>query len=135
MTLEEITALLTGWRQAWACHDSVALAANYSDTCIVESPTYGKLTGRTSVETTYHDFFATFPDAVPEFGDSSITGHMIVQTMAINGTDTGGFLGQTPTGSRFRLFGMTLFDLGDGLIVRERRVFDFSGLTATCDGP
>ena len=129
MTPEEITALFTSWRQAWACHDSVALAAKYSDTCIVESPTYGKLIGRTSIERAFHAFFTTFPDAVPEFGDFSIAGHRVVQSVTAHGTDTGGLLGQAPTGSPFRFFGVFLFDLcDDGLIVHERRVLDVNGL-------
>ena len=41
---------------------------------------------------------------------------------------TGGFLGLQPTG-RFVDFPLVLvYDLANGLIVRERRIYDFTGL-------
>src|SRR5258708_35886548 len=127
MTHEEVSILFTRWRDAYACHDCVAVAANYTEDCFLESPTYGRLKGRGSIEGAYRNWFAAFPDTEAAFGDLLITKDRVVQTATIHGTDTGGFLGQAPTGRRFRLFLVQLFDLDDSRIAHERRVFDVSG--------
>jgi sigma-B regulation protein RsbU (phosphoserine phosphatase) len=57
-----------------------------------------------------------------------ITGDRIVQTITALGTDTGGFLGQAPTGRRFRIFMVLLSTLDGRQIVHERRVYDVNGL-------
>jgi hypothetical protein len=62
------------------------------------------------------------------FGDLLITGDRVVQTATIWGTDTGGFLGQVPTGKQFRLFLVLIFTFSERQIVQERRVYDVNGL-------
>src|SRR5262245_18666594 len=44
------------------------------------------------------------------------------------GTDTGGVLGQAPTGRPFRSFFVSICVLRDGRIAHERRVYDLTGL-------
>ena len=44
------------------------------------------------------------------------------------GQDVGQFLGLAPTGKSFRVPGVFLYDLQDGQIVRERRIYDFTGV-------
>jgi len=46
----------------------------------------------------------------------------------LTGTDLGGFMGMAPTGRSFNIAIVTLFDLSNGLITRERRIYDFTGL-------
>jgi predicted ester cyclase len=128
MTPEEITRLFACWRKAWLRGDSATLAASYSDMCILETPTYGRLTGRVAVEKVFRHWFETFPDSSAEFGDFLIMGNHVIQTLTVHGTDTGGFLGQAPTGRRFRLFAVLFFELDDGHIVHDRRVYDVHGL-------
>ena len=45
MTPEERTALFTRQGEAYMRHDSVTLAADYAEDCVVESPLYGTLFG------------------------------------------------------------------------------------------
>jgi len=52
----------------------------------------------------------------------------VAQTLVMEGTDTGGFLGQAPTGRPFRLFAVILLTLENGKIRHERRVYDITGL-------
>ena len=44
------------------------------------------------------------------------------------GKDIGAFLGMSPTGKAFAVPGVFLFELRDGKIVRERRIYDFTSL-------
>jgi serine phosphatase RsbU (regulator of sigma subunit)/predicted ester cyclase len=128
MTQEEIFTFFASWRDAYTRRDSTAFAAHYADNCVLESPAYGRLAGRALVENAHRGWFVTFPDVEVEFGDLLVTGDRVVQTSTMHGTDTGGFLGQAPTGKRFRQFVVCLHDLGDGRIVHERRVYDVHGL-------
>jgi serine phosphatase RsbU (regulator of sigma subunit) len=128
MTVEEITTLFARYREASVRHDTGTLAGLYADNCIVESPTYWQRIGCAAVERSYHDWYTAFPDTTIEFGECLVTGNRVIQTSTQRGTDTGGLLGQAPTGNQFRLFVVQMFDLDDGLILHERRVFDVNGL-------
>ena len=46
----------------------------------------------------------------------------------VTGTDTGGFMGLPATGKPFRLPIVILYTVADGLIVHERRIYDFTGM-------
>jgi len=104
MTADENTALFTRRHGAFVLHDSVALAADYVENCVLESPAWGTVFGRPAVEKVFREFFAAFPDVTFQFGDLLITGDQVAWTFTVQGTDTGGFLGQGPTGKQFRLF-------------------------------
>jgi predicted ester cyclase len=57
-----------------------------------------------------------------------IDGNRVAQVVSLEGTDIGGFMGLPPTGKGFRAPAVFLFELKDHLIVRERRIYDFTGL-------
>jgi SnoaL-like polyketide cyclase len=48
--------------------------------------------------------------------------------VTLHGTDTGGFLGQAPTGKAFRVFVVNLYVVDNRQIVHERGVYDVNGL-------
>ena len=111
-----------------ARRDFVALAADFAENCILESPAFGKLFGRAAVEKSYRQMFAAFPDASLQAAEPVISGDQAAVPMTLFGTDTGGFLGQSPTGRQFRFFMVALFVLDDQGITHERRVYDVNGL-------
>jgi phosphoserine phosphatase RsbU/P len=128
MTADEVNALFACWRDALLRHDAAGLAACYADNCILESPSYGSLTGRAQAEASWRNWFETFPDSSATFVELLIAGNRVAQTYTVHGTDTGGFVGQAPTGRHFRSVAVGLYDLKDGRIVREQRVFDVTGV-------
>jgi predicted ester cyclase len=128
MTVQDIEALFAGRKAAMADRDSKRLAADYAEECVLESPTYGRLFGRAAVEQVYRQFFAAFPDITISYSDLVVTGDRVVQASTLEGTDTGGFLGQPATGRPFRFFFVQLFTIENHKIVHERRVFDLTGL-------
>jgi serine phosphatase RsbU (regulator of sigma subunit) len=129
MTKEETEGFFRVWRTAWASRDLQVMGSLYADNCVLESPAFGRLVGPAAIRKAFGDWWATFPDASVEFGDFVIIGEdRIAQTITTLGTDTGGFLGQGPTGRPFRVFIVLLFELQDQQIVHERRVYDVNGL-------
>ena len=61
----------------------------------------------------------------------AIPSHIVIRVDAcrtLEGTDSGQFLGLPPTGKSFRIPAVFLYELKDGQIARERRIYDFTGL-------
>lgn len=128
MTVDEIAALFARQDRAWALHDPCALAADYADDCIVESPSFGRVVGRSSVEQSFRAWFTSFPDVSIHEEDLLITGDQVVRVSTFHGTNLGEFLGQAPLGNPFRLFVVRLFTVNRRGLMHERRVYDVQGL-------
>jgi steroid delta-isomerase-like uncharacterized protein len=129
MTRDEITALVERRRDAWMRRDIDALVAGHSEDSVVESPFGGgSARGREAIEKVYQAFFHTFPDATLQTDDPIVDGSRVVLIGRISGTDRGGFMGMAPTGRSFDIPIVQLLDVTNGLITRERRIYDFTGL-------
>jgi predicted ester cyclase len=48
--------------------------------------------------------------------------------MTIEGTNLGGLMGLPPSGKHFRVPAVFLYDLRGDKILRERRIYDFTGM-------
>jgi steroid delta-isomerase-like uncharacterized protein len=130
MTRNEIAALFARRQQAWNRLDAAALAADYSDDATVESPLAGgSASGRDAIERLYATYFAAFPDFKIDQEVLLIDGDNAAQLCRATGTDNGGFMGMAPTRRKIT-FRVGLFHTigSKGQIVRERRVYDFTGL-------
>ncbi len=129
MTRDEIVSLAQRCQSALDRHDAVAIAAEHTDDCVLESPTAGgTITGRDAVEGVYQAWFAGFPDLVVAPEELLIDGNRMVQRFTLTGTDSGGFLGLPPTGKPFRIAVVWLCQLGEGQIVHSRFIYDYSGM-------
>ena len=51
-----------------------------------------------------------------------------MSVLSLEGTHIGEFLGMPPTGKRFTMPAVFFYQLENGKIVRERRIYDFTGL-------
>src|SRR4029453_3814072 len=101
MTADEIRALLRRRNDAMARLEPADAASNYSEDCVLDSAMYGHGEGRAFVENAFRMFWRAFPDLTFEFHDPVILGDQAIQFFTTRGTDTGGFLGQRPTGKPF----------------------------------
>lgn len=128
MTREEVVAMVNGLQRAWRVRDPVALAAAHAEDSVVHSPIFGVLTGRPAIEQSYRDLFAAFADWTLEIEDLIIDGHRVAQFFKVNASHTSEFFGVPATGRRFEIHGVLFIELRDGRIVRERRLYDFTGM-------
>ena len=133
-TADAIRALFDRVRLAYDRYDAAALAANYTDDCVVDSPIGGRVDGPAGVEQVARITFEAFPDFHVEVEETLVVGDRIVVTLTIHGTDTGGLFGFPPTGKCIRVPSVFLFTIRDGLIARERRTYDFSGFLLQLTG-
>jgi len=88
----------------------------------------GVVRGRDAVARVSKAWAAAFPDVVHRRELLLIDGDEVVELEELSGTDSGGFMGLTPSGKSFTSRLVRMYTLRDGLIARERRIYDFTGL-------
>jgi steroid delta-isomerase-like uncharacterized protein len=129
MTRDEMAVLFERRQSAWNRLDAAELAGLHAMDGVVESPFAGGVAhGREAIEQVYRAFFAAFSTATFRQEDLLIDGERAVLLHHIDGTNHGGLFGLAPTERPFSLSVVSLFEFRDGLITRERRIYDFTGL-------
>jgi steroid delta-isomerase-like uncharacterized protein len=128
MTREQIVGVMQAMQRAWTVRDPVALAATHGEDGLVQSPIFGEVRGRADIERTYRDLFRAFADWTYEGQDLIIDGNRAAQTFAVTATHTSELFGVEATNRRFKVQGVLIFELRDGKILSERRLYDFTGL-------
>ena len=127
MTRDEISALFARRQEAYEDLDAAALAADYSDDATIESPVTG-LHGKADAERNLKVVFDAFLDLKMTFDPPIIDGPQVALYATAAGTNMGGFMGLPPSGRPFKLATAFFYEVKDGKIIREQRVYDFTGL-------
>lgn len=128
MTRDEIVALFARRQELYDDLDATALAADYADDAVIDSPMAGVHSGRAAAERAMRAIFEAFLDRTMKTDSLLIDGDQVAQVATIEGTHIGEFMGLHPSGNRFRFRAVFLYELRDRQIVRERRIYDFTGL-------
>jgi len=126
--MAEILARLARQTDAWNRRDPAALAAGYALDAVVSSPMFPRAEGRTAIELSFAALFRIFPDWNITFEDPCITGNRAMQPCKVRATQGGDFMGIPGSGRRVEFECVLIFDIEDGLIQRERRIYDFTGM-------
>ena len=125
MPTESLPDLFTRWLRAWESRDIAALIDIYADNCTVETPTMGTLNGRQALEEAERKLLANFQDIRFEDTEVMVAGNRLVVTATVTGTDVSGSL--TRPGTALRFPAVLLWTTEHGRIVKEHRLWDFSG--------
>lgn len=128
MTHEEIDRSFAGQQQDWDRRDSEALTRRHAEDGTIVSPIFGTVEGREEILESYVSLFETFPDWRYVGQRLLIDGARVAQEFTVDATHSGTFMGLPPSGRRFEIRGVILFEMADGLIAHERRYYDFTGL-------
>ncbi|MGH7342262.1 MAG: ester cyclase [Candidatus Rokuibacteriota bacterium] len=129
MTRDEINELIGRLLEAFVRRDIEALTQLHAEDGVVESPLAGGLARRRdAIARVYQSLFQAFPDVKLQADEPLIDGNRAVLVTRLSGTDRGGLLGTAPTGRTFDVPCLLLFDFENGLIARERRIYDFTGV-------
>ena len=128
MTRAEVVALFARREQAWRFRDPGGLASSHALEGVVASPIFGTVTGRAAIEQSYRDLFRRFADWTLTSQSLIIDGLRAAQIFQVHATHTDEFFGLPATGKRFELRGVLIFELQDGVIQHERRLYDFTGM-------
>lgn len=128
MTRDEIEAFFEGRRQAWLTRDADGLGAFHTENGTMDSPMFGHRQGRHAIADSYRALFATFPDWDFQGEPLLIDGNRVCQPFTATATHVGPFMGIDGTNRKFKIQGVRLFTMADGLVQHERRMYDFTGL-------
>jgi predicted ester cyclase len=127
MTRDEILTFFKRRQEAFEDLDAKALAADYTDATVIESPSAGVHRGR-DAEKAIRQMFDAFLDMTMAVDDVVIDGDVVVTILSIEGTHMREFLGFEPTGKRFQMSAAFVHRLSNRKIIQERRIYDFTGL-------
>lgn len=127
-TRDDVTRFFERRQQAWRDRDASALAAGHAEQGTVHSPMSGVVNGRDAIERLYHSWFRAFPDLEVRHEELLVDGDRAALYFTIRGTHEGEFMGLAGNGRRFETKGASFHELADGLIMIERRIYDFTGL-------
>jgi predicted ester cyclase len=128
MTREDVATFFAGRQSAWQARDATALANGHALDGRVSSPMWRELHGREAILESYRQLFETFPDWEFRGEAMLIDGDRIAQSFSASATLEGEFMGLPPTHKRCQIEGVRLYEMQDGLILSERRLYDFTGL-------
>jgi steroid delta-isomerase-like uncharacterized protein len=128
MTHEDILDLCRRWQEALTRRDLDALSGLYAEDAVVESPLAGTVTGREAFAQAHGSMFAAFPDLTHEFEPPLVDGSRVAIVAQNAGTHSGMLMGLPPTGRSFRFRLVFLLEVREGRIVRDRRIYDLTGL-------
>src|SRR5438034_4517431 len=87
MTRAEVVAFFDRRQLAYDNLDAAALAADYADHCLVDSPAGGTHTGRTAVKKVLQGVFDAFLDMKTRTDTLVIDGNHVAQALNIEGTN------------------------------------------------
>jgi len=127
MTRDEITVLFARRQVAFDDLDAAALAADYADEATIDSPMSGSH-GKADAARNLKAVFDAFMDLKMTFEPPMIDGNRVSQFGVAEGTNIGGLMGLPPSGRSFKMNTAFFYELKAGKIVREHRVYDFTGL-------
>ena len=128
MTRGDIAMVFERRKALWLARDANALAADYADDAVVVSPLQGLLNGKPKIKDGFASLFRSFPDWSYQPEELLIDGDRAAEYFAVSGTHSGELFGIPPSGRQFEIRGILLFRLADLRIVREQRIYDFTGL-------
>jgi steroid delta-isomerase-like uncharacterized protein len=128
MTREEIVALFDRRLELYDDFDAAALAGDYADDVVIESPMSGVHTGRKAAEQALRSTFSAFLDMKLTREALLIDGDRVAEFVISEGTHISDFMGMPASNKRFRLPVVFMYELQNRKIVRERRIYDFTGL-------
>jgi steroid delta-isomerase-like uncharacterized protein len=128
MTRDEMVAFFDRRLDKWRRRDAAALAADHAEDSLVQSPTSALQRGRKAIQSVHELWFKAFPDMEFHQEDLIVDGDRAAAIIRFAGTHMGEFFGMPPTGRRVEFRAVFIYTMGDGQIVHERRVLDFTGV-------
>ena len=131
MTSDEIRSFLDRFVHAWEHQDVAALSACYTDDCVVVSPIFSTIKGRTQVEKSYRDLFMAFTNPTITVDDiivSDADPARAVLVWTVKSVHTGNIFGMPGSGKQIERNMAYLFTFRGGLVAKERRIYDFTSM-------
>ena len=128
MTHEDIVKFFKLQQDHYNRHDPEGLASGHAEDGTIISPIFRTVRGRKEILRSYQSLFQTFPDWHFIAEEVLADGDRVAQPFLVTATHAGDFMGLPGTGRKVDIHGVRVFEMRDGLILYERRYYDFTGL-------
>ncbi|HTI43444.1 MAG TPA: ester cyclase [Vicinamibacterales bacterium] len=128
MTRDEIAAMFARREETFGEMDAAALASDYADDALIDSPTAGTHHGPAAAAQALDALFHAFADMTLTIEHRLIDANQVVEVLTIEGTNVGGLMGLPASGKHFRVPAVFIYELRGDKIARERRIYDFTGM-------
>lgn len=128
MTSDDIRDFFRAQQEHWRARDVEKLASGHTEDGVVISPIFRTVSGRPAIRASYKSLFDIFPDWDYRAEQLLIDGPNVAEPFTVSATHVGEFMGLAGCGRRFEIQGVQLFEMREGLIARERRYYDFTGM-------
>ena len=128
MTRDEAAVLFAERDAIWRRGDTEALASLHADDGVIISPLFGAIKGREAIEKSYRQIFKIFNDLTLDTDEIVADGDRVAQFFHCHATHTSDVFGIPATGRAFEIRGVLIFNFKDGKIIKERRLYDFTGM-------
>jgi steroid delta-isomerase-like uncharacterized protein len=131
MTSDEIRGFLEGFVRAWERHDLQSLVSCYADDCVITSPIFHTITGRSQLERSYTDLFRAFTHQSIRVDDvviSDETPARAVIVWTVQSRHDGEIFGMPASGKRIERTVVFILTFRDGRIAKEVRIYDFTSM-------
>jgi steroid delta-isomerase-like uncharacterized protein len=124
----ELVALCERWQEGLRSQDARVIEQLYSEDAEIQSPMAGSVSGREGIAKLSEAFFSAFPHPAFVFEPPIISDDRAAIAADVTAQHVGRFMGLAPTGRSVHFTIVFLLDFRDGFIVRDRRIYDFTGL-------
>jgi C-1 hydroxylase len=128
MDRAELQTFADRYVATWNRRNPAALAQYHAADGVAESPMYQTRRGRAAIEEAYRAFFTSFPDATISVEALVIDAPRLALFTTISATHVNEFFGLPGTNRRIEFRNARLFEFDDGLIKRDLRIYDFTGI-------
>jgi steroid delta-isomerase-like uncharacterized protein len=129
MTRDALQAIANHYVDEWQRRNPAGIAQYHASDGVAESPIYTTLRGRKAIEDAARAFFTSFPDAKFTTDAVIVDVPNVAIFTTVNATHVNEFFGMPGTNRQIVFSNARLLETDeDGLIARERRIYDFTGL-------
>jgi len=128
MTRDEVVALLDRLQAALLASDASRVASLYARDATVISPMFGTAVGHGEIAEVYREQGQVFADIQSTVEARVIDGDRAVEVRSVHTRHVGETFGVPASQKKISFTMVFVFDLRDGVVAQERRLYDFTSV-------
>jgi len=128
MTRDEIVAVLDRCVIAQVSSDPSTVPDLYTTDATIISPMFGAFVGHAEIAEAYREAGKVYADITNTLETRVIDGHHAIDIHTVRATHVGEIFGVPPSHRQITFTLVYIFELRDGRIAQERRLYDFTSV-------
>ncbi|HYM23837.1 MAG TPA: nuclear transport factor 2 family protein [Vicinamibacterales bacterium] len=128
MTRDEVVALLDRFAVAITASDASRVPSLYTRDATVLSPMFGAVVGHSEIAETFTETSQIYADISTTLEARVVEGDRAVEVRTVHARHIGEAFGVPASNKQISFTMVFVFDLRDGLVAQERRLYDFTSV-------